>query len=120
MKVPFPLEFHMDNSRIPAKLGAMGRRVVASYCSSYSKTTHQPAGARLAKIRGTTAAHRVSGRVSDTRLFAGAAWRRSHAHLFRTYRRALASFYRTVGQTMRSLFPRGRCRAQTRDQGLSR
>src|ERR1051326_4042647 len=38
MKVPFPLEFHMDNSRIPAKLGAMGRRVVASYCSSFLKT----------------------------------------------------------------------------------
>src|ERR1043165_4712681 len=37
MKVPFPLEFHMDNSRIPAKLGAMGRRVVASYCSSFLK-----------------------------------------------------------------------------------
>jgi len=27
----------MDNSRIPAKLGAMGRRVVASYCSSFLK-----------------------------------------------------------------------------------
>src|SRR2546429_2086577 len=27
----------MDNSRIPAKLGAMGRRVIASYCSSFLK-----------------------------------------------------------------------------------
>ena len=27
----------MDNFRIPAKLGAMGRRVVASYCSSFLK-----------------------------------------------------------------------------------
>jgi colanic acid/amylovoran biosynthesis glycosyltransferase len=27
----------MDKSRIPAKLGAMGRRVVASYCSSFLK-----------------------------------------------------------------------------------
>src|SRR5437879_2010590 len=42
----------MDKSRIPAKLGAMGRRVVASYCSSFLKPEMLHSYRQVKALRG--------------------------------------------------------------------
>jgi len=138
----------------------MGRRVVASYCSSFLKPEMLHIYRQVKALRGVDtfvvtkevqnaerfpfAAVEVipkrrtnllvhgwlkfvqrrppivyRGEYQTLDFVVGAAWRRSDAYLFWTYRRAPAPFHRAMGQTVRGIFSWRGCRPQKRHQGLS-